>query len=116
MNPDLLQSQQQPSQQSLISHLDHPLQQLVHKMNATTSCNPIPPVQTQSGPSLHSVLPSLSGDLAQQLEEPTVANSDNIQSTNAIQNLLKQLGVSTEKQSKVSDFLTSSSNFQCTPL
>lgn len=99
---DRLQQQQQSSQPSLIPHLDHPLQQLVHKMNNIPTSGQIPMVQAQgASPSLHSVIPNVTSDVLQ-AETSAALNNEKVQTSNAIQNLLKQLGVPAEKQSKVS--------------
>lgn len=83
-------------QANLISHLEHPLQQLMHKVNNSSTSNQIPLAQTHG----NSYLQSLSSDAIQPNTTPSISTDDN-QSSNAIHNLLKQLSMSTEKQSKV---------------
>lgn len=83
-------------QVGLMSHLEHPLQQLMHKVNNLSTSNQIPLVQPQG----NNYLQSLSTDALQPNTTPSVSTDDS-QSSNAIHNLLKQLGMTTEKQSKV---------------
>lgn len=67
----------------------------MHKVNNLSTSSQIPLIQPQG----NNYLQSLSTDALQ--PNTSSVSTDDSQSSNAIHNLLKQLGMTTEKQSKV---------------